>query len=1116
MRFRKGERMASPGRNRVYLESLEPRLLLSDMNNVAPILTVDNPLVAVNEGQMATNRGTLLDVDPVSITASIGDIQLQNNTTWAWSFDTTDGSDQTQTVTITATDNQGASSMATFDLTVNNVDPTARIVSPGVTGISEAYVLTTSSDGFIFYTPIENNGFGTTTQIGDIGSYCYGAGIGDFDNDNLLEALVGDGSGGNTWYYDKTGSGDNFEPAVSIDSTWHNYRMDFAEADFNGDGNLDALMTNYTLDYFTLYLGNGDGTFTRTTISGQRGITGLDAADFNNDGNMDFVAASNGGAYIYLGNGYGTFKTPIKLSYGQSWGVSAGDFNNDGNADLVFGKPAMFYPGNGDGTFSTGVALGFNPYSMAETDINMDGNLDLLYTDLNSLSYRLGNGDGTFGTATTVFTGNSLYGVAAPQTSPLSKVQFNEGEVVQFTATSQDPGLLDTLTFWWDWGDSTSDSIVMPGGSTLNRTVNTSHAFGGGGQYNVSLTVTDDNGGISNIATVSIEILNVAPKVEAGEGQTVNEGQVVNLVGSFTDPGQNLGETYTVGWEVFDSNNNLVASSTSPDLEFIPGDNGIYTATFTVTEDEGDPVSDSALITVNNVAPEFVEIGAPVIDENEVAVLSGTFSDGGRLDTHTLMVSWGDDTTSEAIVDPVSRTFTATHQYLDDDPTGTPSDLYKVGLILTDDEGGSVSADTIVTVSNVAPVITSLTNSAPNIGDAQEGQSISISGVFTDIGTLDTHTATIDWGDGSSSEAVINESNGSGSFSGNHEYINGGIYEITLAVNDDDGGCATQATTALITGVGINNGVLQIVGTAGRDNVEVTKGKRSGSIEVKANFLSNKSHTLTFSASDFESIVIMTGAGNDHVSVDKKITKLVTIDGGSGNDYLIAGGGPATLLGGDGHDKLIGSRVDDKIYGGDGNDVILGSGGTDLLEGGSENDIIYGSWGNDTILGGDGNDVLYGGGGNDMLDGGNGTDKLYGGSGNDHLIGGTGNDWIFGESGNDLINGGTGDDRLFGSWGNDEIWGGDGNDLLVGGLGKDTLDGGAGRDRLIDWSGKYKYFQASRKGAFHCTQVSPCAPWVKGFVSDLAIKDNTHNHNLNSCIQVVLPLAKGNTPRGRF
>lgn len=248
---------------------------------------------------------------------------------------------------------------------------------------------------------------------------------------------------------------------------------------------------------------------------------------------------------------------------------------------------------------------------------------------------------------------------------------------------------------------------------------------------------------------------------------------------------------------------------------------------------------------------------------------------------------------------------------------------------------------------------------------------------FTDIGTLDTHIATIAWGDGTTSDAIITETNGSGSLSSSHKYVNGGIYDVKVSLSDDDGGSTTHATTALITGAGINGRVLQIVGTSGKDHVEVeAKGKNHEWIEVKGDFLSDKGHTRTFRAADFDSILILLGDGNDEAKIDNKITKPVLIDGGAGDDHLMAGGGATTLLGGDGNDKLIGGRADDRIFDGNGNDVIFGGGGNDLLDGGNGNDVIFGSCGNDTLTGGNGNDLLVGGTGTDTLDGGSGTNIL--------------------------------------------------------------------------------------------------------------------------------------------
>jgi hypothetical protein len=97
-----------------------------EIDNVAPGVKVDENTVTVDEGQTAQNEGTYSDAgdDTVALGASVGAITDHNDGTWSWSFVTSDGPDESQTVTIWATDEDGEAGQVTFDLVVNNVDPT--------------------------------------------------------------------------------------------------------------------------------------------------------------------------------------------------------------------------------------------------------------------------------------------------------------------------------------------------------------------------------------------------------------------------------------------------------------------------------------------------------------------------------------------------------------------------------------------------------------------------------------------------------------------------------------------------------------------------------------------------------------------------------------------------------------------------------------------------------------------------------------------------------------------------------------------------------------------------------------------------------------------------------
>jgi Ca2+-binding RTX toxin-like protein len=474
---------------------------------------------------------------------------------------------------------------------------------------------------------------------------------------------------------------------------------------------------------------------------------------------------------------------------------------------------------------------------------------------------------------------------------------------------------------------------------------------------------------------------------------------------------------------------------------------------------------------------------------------------------------------------------------------------YTIGVTLTDDDTGTDTGSTTLTVRNVAPTITSLVIDPPL---AAEGEPVTLSCAFTDPGTLDESSATIDWGDGTIDE--ITGMQASDSMVVEHAYTVGGIFEIKVTVTDDDGGTCSDSAMSMVTGAGVHDGTLYVAGTAERDDVHVNRvGKNK--IEVYANFLTDRCHHRIFDATEIEKIHIVLGDGNDSAYISGNIDLPVFMDGGPGDDYLQAGGGDAVLLGGAGNDKLIGGwgddelrggsgndylsggwgddqlyggAGDDKLVGGDGDDVIRGGSGNDYLDGGSGNDQLYGGTGDDRLYGGSGNDVLRGGDGNDYLDGssgndqlfgGSGDDRLYGGSGNDVLRGGRGNDYLSGDSGNDQLFGGLDDDKLDGGsgddilkgragndWliggsGSDQLFGGSGDDKLIGGSGHDILEGGQGDDTLIDWSGKHK----------HSHKSSPCASWVTGFVTDLG--GNNGKENPNAKIKIALPAHGDNKPK---
>ncbi len=116
-------------------------------------------------------------------------------------------------------------------------------------------------------------------------------------------------------------------------------------------------------------------------------------------------------------------------------------------------------------------------------------------------------------------------------------------------------------------------------------------------------------------------------------------------------------------------------------------------------------------------------------------------------------------------------------------------------LTVTDPDGLSDSASATVTVSNVPPELSSI--SGP-IDPVEVNTAVVVGASFTDAGVDDTHSGTWDWGDTTTSAAAITQGAGSGSVSGTHGYAAPGIYEVSLSIDDGDGGAATQSLSYIV------------------------------------------------------------------------------------------------------------------------------------------------------------------------------------------------------------------------------------------------------------------------------------------------------------------------------
>jgi len=86
-----------------------------------------------------------------------------------------------------------------------------------------------------------------------------------------------------------------------------------------------------------------------------------------------------------------------------------------------------------------------------------------------------------------------------------------------------------------------------------------------------------------------------------------------------------------------------------------------------------------------------------------------------------------------------------------------------------------------------------------------------------------------------------------------------------------------------------------------------------------------------FAMTSVNRIEVHAGGGNDKITISDQIKLPTILDGGAGDDSLVAGSGSTVLVGGDGNDLLIGGPSRDVLIGGAGADSLSGNGGDDML-----------------------------------------------------------------------------------------------------------------------------------------------------------------------------------------
>src|SRR5262249_6344783 len=159
------------------------------------------------------------------------------------------------------------------------------------------------------------------------------------------------------------------------------------------------------------------------------------------------------------------------------------------------------------------------------------------------------------------------------------------------------------------------------------------------------------------------------------------------------------------------------------------------------------------------------------VNEGDTAHNSGTFSDIDLSDVVSISASIGNITQDSGHAGSWSWSFGT-----DDGPSQSQT----VTITSTDRAGAQAGITFALTVLDVAPSNVYASFSSPVIN---AGETETLSGSFTDPGTLDTHAVAIHWADGSA-DTTLNLAAGLLTFSTTHQYINDPSGPVTVTVID--------------------------------------------------------------------------------------------------------------------------------------------------------------------------------------------------------------------------------------------------------------------------------------------------------------------------------------------
>ena len=380
---------------------------------------------------------------------------------------------------------------------------------------------------------------------------------------------------------------------------------------------------------------------------------------------------------------------------------------------------------------------------------------------------------------------------APPTPSAAGPYSGAEGSAIGVSGTASDTDGDAVTTVWSATANAGTDgTCIFANPAALNTTVTCTNQ----GSYTLSLTAADGIN-VPVTSTAALSVSNAPITVGDLTGQPKTTSLAVST--SFSDPGTADAHTAVIDWGDGTSSPATVTETVGTGTGSVSGAHsyaapGTYIVTVTVSDGDSPAGSgaNSAPFTLNT--PPVVNAGGGTsgysgVEGSPIGV-SGTATD---VDGDAVTTTWsatansGTDGTC-TFANPTAANTTV---------TCTDEGSYTLSLTATDGINAPVTSTAPLTVSN-APITVGAVTASPSLPVAI-GSPVTVSANFADPGAADAHTAVINWGDGTTSAAAVNETvgTGTGSVSGTHSYIAAGVYPVTVTVSDGNSPAGTGTNT---------------------------------------------------------------------------------------------------------------------------------------------------------------------------------------------------------------------------------------------------------------------------------------------------------------------------------